>query len=209
MNITLTVTRKAASSVASVAQMFDTSLMRNTKAKSSTTIFQYPSTNGIPGAWDEYEVSESFAAVQALSGSQPVGVMKAVWGRFDATGGTKVAGTYNLVDPVTGVDIVIPDKSIILDGFTHIKTTFASGTNAATMSLGLPTDAVAGLKAAIAISNGAAPWTAGKVAIIPVGTVATAVGPITADRKVNVTVAVETLTAGIMDVLILYVTKPN
>lgn len=205
MNVTLTVTHRDGRAVTPYSQIFETNHMLNIAAQGSSTVFIAPI--GTNGKWANYQVSETFSTVQGLTSSNGAGSMKAIWGRFDATGGKAIA-VHNLKDIATGNDIVIPNKSVIVGGFAHVTTTFTSATDAATMSLGLPVDAVAGLKAAIAISNGANPWDAGKTALIPIQTAATAVGPSTADRKVDVTVAVEALTAGIMDVLIIYTTKP-
>ncbi len=71
-------------------------------------------------------------------------------------------------------------------------TTFTSATDAATIALGVATDGAAGLKAALAISNGANPYDAGAVGLV------TAAAPVftTAARSLVATVAVEALTAG-------------
>lgn len=74
----------------------------------------------------------------------------------------------------------------------RVITTFTSATDAATIALGVQTDGAAGLKAALAISNGANPWDAGIVGLV------TAAAPVftTAARSLVATVAVEALTAG-------------
>lgn len=54
---------------------------------------------------------------------------------------------------------ILPINAVVMRVDYKVDTTFASATNAATLSLGIPTDAAAGIKAAIAISNGANPWT--------------------------------------------------
>ena len=64
------------------------------------------------------------------------------------------------------------------------------------------------VKAAIAISNGANPWDAGVPATgIPDNDIANFV-VLTADRKLLATVAVETLTAGELDVYVEYAYAP-
>lgn len=74
----------------------------------------------------------------------------------------------------------------------RVITTFTSATDAATIALGVQTDGAAGLKAALAISNGANPYDAGIVGFV------TAAAPVftTAARSLVATVAVEALTAG-------------
>jgi hypothetical protein len=101
-------------------------------------------------------------------------------GIFDCTGGGKTAGAYNLKD-LAGNDLVIPDNSRIIDGFYEVTTTFTSATDAATISLGIPTDDVAGLLAAAAISTGTTFDAAAPKALIQVGTVAAISEKTTAD----------------------------
>lgn len=74
----------------------------------------------------------------------------------------------------------------------RVITTFTSATDAATIALGVATDGAAGLKAALAISNGANPYDAGVIGLV------TAAAPVfaTAARSLVATVAVEALTAG-------------
>lgn len=55
---------------------------------------------------------------------------------------------------------VLPISAVAIRADYKVDTTFASATNAAVISVGIPTDAAAGIKTGIAISNGANPWTA-------------------------------------------------
>lgn len=202
-NISLTI--KTINGVAYTAyeQVFDTASMKNVRIDGTTdTYFEYDN--------KAFVVDETLTQTKALLGASSAtnGFNQFIWGKFDATAG-KVAGTYNLVDPITGVDISIPNAAIITDAFYVVETTFTSATDAATIALGIATDAAAGLKAAIAISNGANPWDlVTKAALLPVGTVATYVGPTTAARAVTATVAVESLTAGVLKVCLKYSVKP-
>jgi hypothetical protein len=155
-------------------------------------------------------VEETYAQVKDLLAIAGVthGRVKELWGliKFGVTG--HAIGTHDVVDPITLQDIEVPDGAIINFGYAVVKTTFTSATDAATIALGTATDSAAGLKAAIAISNGANPWDAGKTALIPVGTAATVLGPTTAARKIQYVVAVEALTAGEMEIFLEYVVDP-
>lgn len=126
-------------------------------------------------------------------------------GVFDCTGGGKTAGAYNFKD-LAGNDLVIPDNSRIIDGFYEVTTTFTSATDAATISLGIPTDDVAGVKAATAISTGTTYDAAAPKAVIQDGTLTNISEKTTADRPFQATVAVETVTAGVMYVWLKIIT---
>jgi len=86
----------------------------------------------------------------------------------------------------------VPAGWIVIAYGYRVITTFTSATDAATIALGVQTDGAAGLKTALAISNGANPWDAGIVGLV------TAAAPVftTAARSLVATVAVEALTAG-------------
>jgi hypothetical protein len=183
-------------------QLFDESQMQLTRASGQDTIFTYLNR--------EYVVDETFAQVQALVDLQTStsGNSKEIWGEFDATGG-KAIGTHNFLDPITGVAITLPPNAYVTDGFYVVNTTFTSaGADAGTIALGIATDAAAGLKAAVAISDGTNPYDAGKFAIIPVGTVATFAAITTAERNVIAVVATQNLTAGVMKICLKYSVLP-
>lgn len=94
-----------------------------------------------------------------------------------------------------GLGVYVPAKAIILDGLNDVTTTFTSATDAATIAISV--EGANDIVAAIAISNGANPWDAGRHDVIPVGTAATSVKVTGAVHKeVTATVAVEVLTAG-------------
>lgn len=96
---------------------------------------------------------------------------------------------------------IIPAKAIILGGVIDITTTLTSGASA-TIALGLGSGAqVAVLKAATAVAT----WAAGlTVPIIPVFTAASYYKA-TAAAQMTLTVATAALTAGKMDVSVVYV----
>lgn len=181
-------------------QLFDTEKMIDVRASGTDTIFRY--TEG-----RDFTVEETFAEVQTAMSVQYVRV-RDQWLRFDATGGKAIA-SHDLVDSETGAAFELPLNAAIIDGVAIAKTTFTSATDAGTIALGIATDSAAGLKAAIAISNGANPWDANvRTALIPVGTAATITAKTTNKRKIQAVVAVEALTAGVLDVLVQYIVIP-
>ena len=107
---------------------------------------------------------------------------------FDATAG-KAIGAH-------GLGVTLPDNAIVTRDWYEVITTFTSATDAATIALGVPTDAAAGIVAAIAISNGGNPWDAGNHEGIQAGAAANFLAKLTAARELTATVAVEALTAG-------------
>jgi hypothetical protein len=183
-------------------QLFDEEKIDKAIAVGQDTQFEYKR--------QVYLVDETFAQVQALLDLQTItsGRSLEIWGKYDATAGSGI-GAHNFVDPTTGVAITLPPNAIVTDGFYIVTTTFASATDAGTIALGIATDAAAGIKTALAISNGANAYDAGTFAVIPVGTVATFVTKTTAERNVTATVAVEALTAGVMLLCLKYSIKPS
>lgn len=97
----------------------------------------------------------------------------------------------------------LPKNAIVTDGAYHVKTTFTSATDAATISLN--SEAVADLLASVAISNGGNPFDAGVHATVPVGTAATMVEIGTTSKQVQVGIEVEALTGGKLDLFLDYV----
>jgi hypothetical protein len=180
-------------------QLFDPNDMELTRASGQDTLFYY--------LGKEYVVDQTFAQVQAALEVASAGASLELWAMFDATGG-KAIGTYNMVDPVTLAEVVLPANAIVTDGFYIVGTTFTSATDAATISLGINTNDTAGLKAAIAISNGANPYDAGNKAIIQDGAVANFSEITTAERKIEAIVAVEALTAGVLKLCLKYSIRP-
>ena len=110
---------------------------------------------------------------------------------YDVTGGDSGAiGTF-----ASGV--VLPNNAVVTRAYYYVETTFTSATDAATIAIGVNTDDAAGLKAAVAISDGSNPYDAGWHECIQDGTAA-AFSEVTtaAGRSVEFVVAVEALTAG-------------
>ncbi len=98
----------------------------------------------------------------------------------------------------------LPANAVVITGFIEVDTVPTSGGSA---TIALKTEGAADLLAATAISG--APWsTTGRKSVIPVGTGATSVKT-TAARKIQATVAVAALTAGVFDVVLGYVEMPD
>ncbi len=95
-----------------------------------------------------------------------------------------------------GLGVYLPDNAIITRAWYEVLTTFTSATDAATIAITIPTDDVAGIVAATAISAGGNVWDAGNHEAIQTGTAANYSEKCTAERELTATVAVEALTAG-------------
>lgn len=119
----------------------------------------------------------------------------AVQGAIAASGGTKAF--YRVGDNTA---FLLPVNCQIKRADYQVKTTFTSATDAATLSIGIPTDDAAGIVAAIAISNVANPWdaTAKQVATIQTGATSADSEVTTAERTIILTNthASEATTAG-------------
>lgn len=113
---------------------------------------------------------------------------------FAVSGGA--VGVINLLD-ADGKSITLPSKAIITGGYIDIITAMASSGGTGTIALGA--NSGVDLKAAVDADT-----LSGIVAIIPVGSAATAV-KLTADRVLIATVAVEALTAGKFNLFLEYV----
>lgn len=94
------------------------------------------------------------------------------------------------------IGLTFPVGFFVTRAYYKVQTTFTSATDAATIAIGFLVDDVAGIKAAVAISNGANPWDAGNVEGIQTGTAANFGEVLTAARQVCFTTGVEVLTAG-------------
>lgn len=119
-------------------------------------------------------------------------LVKAVWD-FAVQGGA--TGTLNLKDDL-GNEITLPSGAILKDGVIDVLTAMSSAGGAGTIALGCNT--TTDLKGAVDADT-----LSGRVAIIPVGTAATAV-KLTADRKVQLTIGTEALIGGKIAVYIEY-----
>lgn len=99
----------------------------------------------------------------------------------------------------------LPNNAVVVRAYYNTATTFTSATDAATISIGIPTDDAAGIKAAVAISDGTNPYDAGWFECIQDGTAAAFSNACTAERAITFTVAVEALTAGKLTLFCEYV----
>jgi hypothetical protein len=125
-----------------------------------------------------------YAANLATTLGNTVGSMVAVYD-FSVLGGA--VGSVTLKD-LDGNDAVLPKGAIIKNGFLRVLTAAASAGGSGTIAFGANT--TTDLKTATDADT-----LSGIVAIIPVGTAATAVA-LTADRNLQATIATEALTAG-------------
>jgi len=135
---------------------------------------------------------------------------RSAWVEYDFTtdGAVTSGSAFNMRDLSTGSTFNFPANAQIVESVYRVLTTFTSATDAATISLGIPTDDAAGTIAAIAISNGANPWDATTkfVTTIQDGTHAAASETTTATRTFDLTVAGgEDLTAGKVRVFLKYI----
>jgi len=116
---------------------------------------------------------------------------------LDATSGLTI-DTHNL-------SLTLPDNAIVTRCWYEVQTTFKSATDAATISLGIATDDVAGLVAAIAISHVSNPWDAGYHDGIQDGTAANFSQKTTDSRTIDAVVNGEALTDGLAEIFIEYI----
>lgn len=118
---------------------------------------------------------------------------------LDELGGTvKCTYDYDVHGGAVGaieLPLDLPDNAIIWTGVADVVTAPTSG-GSATIALGVNT--ATDLKAATAIAS----WT-GLVALVPVGSAATAV-KLTADRTLTLTIATAALTAGLINFFLQY-----
>lgn len=211
--IALSVTKAGGDVVSAFDELFDPSRMVKIRLNSAGTgiSFFYPNEKKELVEYWSTSVT-TIAGLQALINlAAPSGTQTYI-GIFDpsANSSQRAIAAHNLKD-VNGNDLILPDNSRVWDGYYEVITTFASaGADAGTISLGLPVDDVAGIKAAIAISDGSNPWdAAAPAAIIQVGTIAAIGEKTTAARAVQATVAGQVLTAGKLYLYLEVVTTPT
>lgn len=108
---------------------------------------------------------------------------------LDATGGLAIGSVFG---------DTLPDNAIVTRAWYEVLVTFADGVaDAATIALGIETDDVAGIVAAVAISGGGNVWDAGLHEAIQDGTVTNFTTKTTAaGRRLQADVAGVDLTAG-------------
>lgn len=128
---------------------------------------------------------------------------------FDIDGAVAVSdGTVNLRLDGTSTEFTLPANAQIVNAFYKVTTTFTSATDAAALSLGIPTDDAEGIVAEALISA-ATDWdaTTKVTACIQVGTAATASEATTAERNIVLKNgdASEATTAGALKLYIEYI----
>ncbi len=203
--ILLALTKKDADSI-SYSQLFDPSRMDDITLNAGSTgiAFKY---NG-----HSYE-STTFTSLTSLQNSantgSPTGGNSVIL-VYDpsANTGERTIAAHDLLD-TNGNVFYLPANSRIVESAYGVVTTFTSATDAATISFGNPTDDVAGIKAATAISTGTTYDDVNAfVAGIQTGAAANYGEVTTAARTVQATVAIEALTAGKLVWFIRYITLP-
>ncbi len=209
--ILLTITKRGGDT-ANYQQLFNFADMKDVKLNEASTgiEFRYGSEGGVPVEFESTSYTSLSALAAAVNSNAPAGAFALV-GVFDpsANATQRGVGAHNLLD-VNGNALVLPDNSRVWDGYYEVITTFASPTaDAATLSIGIPTDDAAGIFAATAISTGTTWDAAAPKAIIQVGTIAAISEKTTAARNVVVTIAEEAVTAGKLYVVLFCVTTPS
>lgn len=209
--ILLTVTKRQGGAE-NYQQLFNFADMKDVKLNDDSTgiSFKYGVENNVPVGFESTSYTSLSALAAAVNSNAPSG-MFALVGIFDpsANASERTAAAHNLLD-ANGNALVLPDNTRVWDGYYEVITTFESPTaDAATMSIGIPTDDVAGIFAATAISVGTTWDAAAPKAIIQVGTIAAISEKTTAARNVQVTIGVEAVTAGKMYVVLFCITTPS
>ncbi len=209
--INLSITKEGGDVVTAFDQLFDPAKMGQIRLNATSTgiSFRYPDETGALISFESTSIT-TIAGLQALINlAAPSGTQTYI-GVFDpsANAGQRAIQAHNVLD-VNGNPLILPDNSRVWDGYYEVITTFTSATDAATISLGLPTDDVAGIFAATAISTGTTWDAAAPKAIIQVGTIAAIGEKTTAARAVQATVAIEALTAGKVYIYLEVVTVPS
>jgi hypothetical protein len=131
-------------------------------------------------------VEESMLIAQSADGLHAKRIARATYD-FAADGGA--VGSI-------GLGVTLPDNAVIVRSWYTVLTTFTSADDSATVAISIPTDDIAGIVAATAISAGGNVWDAGHHEGIQVGTAATFSEQTTAARELTLTVGVQDLTAG-------------
>ena len=116
---------------------------------------------------------------------------------FAVNGGTIADSPYQSTD----LKDQIPVGAIVTRAWMEVTETFTSSSNAATVAISLV--GANDIRSAIAISDGSNPWAAGFQDGIQSVAAANFL-KVTADSLIKVTVAVENLTAGAMDIHLEY-----
>lgn len=138
------------------------------------------------------------APIPSVSDISDTGNSGVLVGNLNATSGL-AQGTH-------GLSVYLPNNAIVVRSYYEVQTTFVSGTDAATIALGINTDDAAGIVAAIAISDGTNPWDAGNHEGIQDGTAANFSNKTTSQRRLEAVIAGgEDLTDGELNLIVEYV----
>lgn len=140
------------------------------------------------------------ALTDASNDADNFGAKLVACGTFDPStnAGERTVGTH-------AFGPTLPDKAIVVRSWYKVVTTFESATSdAATVGLGFATDGATGVKAAVAISNGANAWDAGLHDGLQDNAAANMIA-LTAARQMLATIAVEDVTAGKLRLYVEYV----
>lgn len=133
------------------------------------------------------------------TGGFPTSEVKVAHGKYDFSVDGGAVGAINIT--AAGA---IPAGAVILGGYVEIDTAFTTGASA---TMALSVEGAGDLVAATVVSG--APYsTTGRKSIIPVFTGATTVKT-TAARAIVATIAVGAVSAGVADVVLLYVYQPD
>lgn len=170
--------------------------------------------DSIPRSGVQYRVKRHSSDRTVYNGNQ---VREMAVATFDPS-----ANTGERTIAAHGLGVYIPDNAVVTNVFYDVVTTFTSATDAATIALHL--QSAGDLVAAIAISDATNVFDAGLHGTLTAGTttlteaapntrtqivhaadIAAGYIKMTAEREVTVTVAVEALTAGKMNIYIEYV----
>lgn len=142
------------------------------------------------------KVLESMLVVPTVDALQPARMVRATYD-FSVDGGAI---------STIGSGVTLPDNAIVTKCWYEVSTTFTSSTDAATIAINIPTDG--DLQAAIAISDVTNPYDAGLIACDTKGTDSNDPSTFiktTAAREISWVIAVETLTAGKLQLFLEYV----
>ncbi len=133
------------------------------------------------------------------TGGYPTGSLQVVRARYDFAVDGGAVGDIDLTKSA-----VIPAGAVILGGFVEVDVAPTSGGSA---TLAIKVEGAGDIVAAAAISG--APWsTTGRKNTVPAFTGSTTVKT-TAARKIQATIATAALTAGVVDVVLVYVSMPD
>jgi hypothetical protein len=173
-------------------------------------VFLYPDSSGVltetPGrsrpvaftvSPTEIIILPPVFADPAMDGLMKKDTVRATY-NFSVHGGTQGA---------IGLGSFLPDNAVVIRAYYYVVTTLTSSTDAATISIDIPTDDPAGILAAIEIIHSTNPWDAGHHECIQDGAATNFSEKVsnTGGREISITIGTEDLTAGKFTVFCDYV----